>query len=71
VRRRHKKVDFVPGKIRFAEEQTAMDGDDRMASVCGYGCGGEGGGSGEFVLWLGAEIQLSKEGVRKIVMVER
>jgi hypothetical protein len=47
-----------------------MDGDDRMASVCGYGCGGEGGGGGGFVSWLGAEIQPSKEVVQKIVMVE-
>jgi hypothetical protein len=69
-RRQHQKVDFVPGKIRFAEEQTAMDGDDRMASVCGYGCGGEGGGGGGFVSWLGAEIQPPKEVVQKIVMVE-
>jgi hypothetical protein len=54
VLRRHKKVDFVPGKIQFVEEQTVMDGDDRIASVRGYWCGGEGGGSGEFVSCLRA-----------------
>jgi hypothetical protein len=46
-----------------------MDGDDRMASVRGYGCGGEGGATRRFVSWLGGEIQPSKEVVRKIVMV--
>jgi hypothetical protein len=58
-------------RIRFAEEQTAMDGDDQMASVGGYRCWGEGGGSGRFVSWLGGKIQPLKEGVRKIIMVER
>jgi hypothetical protein len=48
-----------------------MDGDDWMATVRGYGCGGEGGGSGEFVSRLGSEIQPPKEGTRKIVMVKR
>jgi hypothetical protein len=61
----------VPGKIPFAEEQTAMDVSDRMVSVSGYRCGGEGRGSIRFVSWLWAEIQPPKEGVRKMVMVER
>jgi hypothetical protein len=43
-------------RVRFGLwRQTAMDGDDWMASVCGYRCGGEGGGGGGFVSWLGAE----------------
>jgi hypothetical protein len=60
-------------RIRFAEEQSVMDGDDWMATVRGYGCGGEGGGSGEFVSRLGSEIQQPPkgEGMSKIVMVER
>ena len=48
-----------------------MDGDDRMASVPGYGCGGEGGGGGRFVSWLRAEIQPPKEMAAMIDMVER
>jgi hypothetical protein len=46
-----------------------MDGDDWMATVRGYRCGGEGGGSREFVSRIGSEIQPPKEGMRKIVMV--
>jgi hypothetical protein len=48
-----------------------MDVDDWRASVNGYRCGGEGGGTtGRFVSWLWAEIQPPKEGVRKNVMVD-
>ena len=48
-----------------------MATDDWRASVGGYGCGGEGGGSGRFVSWLRAEIQPLKERAAMIVMVER
>jgi hypothetical protein len=47
-----------------------MEADDRRAFVDGYGCGGEGGGSGRFVSWLKAEIQPPKEGVLMVVMVD-
>jgi hypothetical protein len=71
AQRQHRKVDFKPGKIWFAEEQAAIDGDDRMASVRGYGCEGEGGGSSLYLGW-GPRYshRTSKEGVQKIVMVE-
>ena len=58
------------GRIRFADEQTAMDSDDHRASGGGYGCGGEGGGRGRFVSSLRARIQPPKEGVLMIIMVD-
>ena len=57
------------GRNWFAEEQTAMEMDDRRAFVDGYGCGGEGGRGGRFVSWLRAEIQPLKEGMWMVVMV--
>ena len=57
------------GRFLVAEEKTAMEADDRRASVGGYGCGGEGGGGGRFVSWLQAEIQPLKEGMWMVVMV--
>lgn len=57
------------GRFSVAEEKTAMEADDRRASVGGYGCGGEGGGGGRFVSWLQAEIQPLKEGMWMVVMV--
>jgi hypothetical protein len=47
-----KKLVCCRGRNWFAEEQTAMEMDDRRTSVDGYGCGGEGGATGRFVSWL-------------------
>jgi hypothetical protein len=57
------KLVWCRGRNWFAEEQTAMDMDDRRASVDGYGCGGEGGATGRFVSCLWAEIQPTEKGV--------
>ena len=59
------------GRFSVAEEKTAMEADDRRASVGGYGCGGEGGATGRFVSWLLAEIQPLEEMAGGSIMVEK
>jgi hypothetical protein len=75
VRRWHKMLVSCRCRIWFGGNKLRWMGmigwHQSVAMSGGYGCWGEGGGSGRFVSWLGGKIQPPKEGVRKIVMVER